>query len=420
MAKVKSQRQQDEAALTYKQLARQRRERKQRRQILLAVSVVSALIVVILVVALVNELFVQPSQPVATVNGIDIRTDDFQQRVRYERLMIIQQYLQFSELFGIEQAYQYSGMSLLYAFTETEIQDTYKDFGGQVLDQMIDDELVRQEAAEMGLQVSDDDVSRTLEEQYDYYRAGTPTPLSTYTPRPTATPITSTETSPTPAPTITPRPTPSLVTEQAYEDLYEERLSALEKAGAVEATLRDATALQLLRDKVAEWLMQDVPLEADQVSFEALVFTGPAPALLMTARLEAGELFEDLVAEARENLEGDATVRTSSWIPYDDLVDSFGGAVADAAFALDAGEWSDPITTEDGQVMIVNVSGHEVRELSATTLNSKKSSLYTAWLDGLRESAEIDTYDSWQNRVPQTPALDYGYLIPTAVPTIEE
>jgi hypothetical protein len=420
MAKRKPQRQQDDAALTYKQLARQRRERKQRRQILVGVSIVSAIVITILLVAMVNELVIEPGQPVATVNGVDVTTDDFQQRVSFERSTIIDQYLQFSDLFGIEQAYQFSGMSLLYRFTETEIQDSYEEFGGQVLDAMIDEVLIHQAAADMGIQVSEEEVSRSLEEQYSYYREGTPTPLPTSTPRPSPTPITSTETIPTPAPTWTPRPTPTVVSEEGYQELYREQLRALDGVGVGEETLRGSLETQLLTGKVRERLMEEVPAEADQVSFEALVFSLPAEANLFLARLEAGESFEDLAEEVRAHPERDGTAQTSSWTPFDELVESYGSAVAEAAFSLEAGEWSELVTTEDGQIMIVYVTGHEVRELSATLLRTKENALYAAWLDQLRASAEIEKHDYWTDRVPQTPSLDYRYLIPTAVPTVEE
>jgi hypothetical protein len=420
MAKRKPQRQQDDAALTYKQLARQRRERKQRRQILVGVSIVSTIVIVVLLVALVNELIIEPGQPVATVDGIDIRTDEFQQRVSLERSTIIDQYLQFSELFGIEQAYQFSGMSLLYGFTETEIQDYYEEFGGQVLNAMIDDVLIRRAAADRGIQVSEEEVSRLLEEQYSYYRDGTPTPLPTSTPRPSPTPITSTDTIPTPAPTWTPRPTPTVVSEEAYQKLYQEQLRALDKAGVGEEAFRGSVETQLLTEKVREKLMEEVPTEAEQVSFDALVFSLPAEANLFLGRLEAGESFEDLADEARANPEGDATAQTSSWLPFEEVVKSYGNVVAAAAFSLEVGEWSGLITTEDGQIMIVYVTGHEVREVSATLLRTKENELYTAWIDQLRAAAEIEQYDYWRNRVPQTPRLDYRYLIPTAVPTVEE
>jgi hypothetical protein len=418
MAKRRLQRQEDDAALTYKQLARQRRERKQRRQILVGVSIVSAIVIVILVAAVVNELIIEPGQPVATVNGVDVSTDEFQQRVSFERSTIIDQYLQFSDLFGIEQAYQFSGMSLLYRFTETEIQDSYEEFGGQVLDAMIDEVLIHQAVADMGIQVSEEEVSRSLEEQYSYYRDGTPTPLPTSTPRPSPTPIT--DTVPTPAPTWTPRPTPTVVSEEGFQELYREQLRALDRAGVGEETLRRSVETRLLTERVREKLMEEVPTEADQVSFEALSFSLPAEANLFLARLDSGEPFEELADEVREHPERDGTVQTSSWTPFDELVRSYGSAVAEAAFSLETDEWSELVSTEDGRIMILYVTGHEVRELSATLLRTKENELYNAWLDQLRAAAEIEKYDYWTARVPQTPSLEYRYLIPTPVPTAEE
>ncbi len=416
MAKRKPRTQQEKVELTYKQLARQRVENKQRRQILIGVSILSAVVLIIMSVAVVNELILKPGQPVAEVNGTTIRTDDFQERVRHERSMIINQYLQYVDLFGIEQAYQFSGVALLYGFTETAIVDNYEEFGGQVLDSMIDEILIRRAATEMGIQVSDEQVSQFIEEQYNYFRDGTPTPLPTSTPRPSPTPITPTDTLPTPFPSLTPRPSPTVVTEAAFDDLYGEQLDALDKVDVGEETLLESVEMQLLTERVREQLVADVPREVEQVNFDAMLFSTAVEASVYLMKLESGESFDDLAEQVQESLEGAASVQPSSWVPFDDIEEFYGRTVAELLFSLGVGTHSDVTATDDGRFALFRVIEREMRELSATALRSKEGELYTAWLVELRAAAQIEKQDYWFDRVPQTPALDFQALIPTPVP----
>ena len=420
MAKRKPQRQQaEEVAQSYKQLARARRENKQRRQVLLAVSIIGALVGIVLVVGLVNELFIKPGQPVATVNGVDIPTDEFQERVRHERSIVINQYLQFADLFGIEQAYQFSGVAALYGFGETSMDDNYEDFGGQVLDTLIDEILVRQAVSEMGLQVSEDEVSEFVEEQYSYYRDGTPTPLPTSTPRPTATPITPTDTLPTPAPSLTPRPSPTLVTETAYKELYQEQLDALDAIDVGENVLLGTVQMQLLTEKVRASLMEEVPQVADQVSYDAMLFPSAVEATVFQARLGMGEVFQDLMAELQGAPDSPGTAHSAPWAPTEEVAGSLGESVAELLFSLETGAVSEVTAVADGQFGLFAVTGHEERELSTTFLRNQESELYTAWLEGFRSAAEIEKSDDLAARVPQVPALGIQHFVPTPTPAAE-
>ena len=68
---------------------RRQRDAEERRQVLLAVGGILALIVVVVLIGVVNEFIVKPGQPVATVNGEEISTREWQKRVRYQRAQFI-------------------------------------------------------------------------------------------------------------------------------------------------------------------------------------------------------------------------------------------------------------------------------------------------------------------------------------------
>ena len=408
MAKSKS-RKVEQATVTPKELARARRERKARRQTLIAIGAVIALVVIVLSIGIINELIVKPGQPVAEVGDTQITTKEFQERVRFQRMQTITLIEQYAQLFGVEQVSSIAAQL-----------DDYETIGQQVLDSMTDEVLVRQAADELGISVSEEEISRFVEEQHGYYRDGTPTPRPTSTPLPTSTPITPTETLATPAPSRTPYPTATPVTENSFDDLYRDQLRSLRSAGVSEATLQQVIEYQLLLDKVREYLMQDVPTEADQVQLDVLVFATEEDANGYLVQLAEGDSFDSLLDQAQADSEDGATASAVSWTPIDLLAENYGSMTAQLSFSLGVGEHSDVVLTDDGQYIVFRVSGHEVRELSASALSTKEENLLNEWLLGLREETTVVKFDYWRDRVPETPVIDLTTLIPTATSAATE
>lgn len=390
-----------ESTLTYKQLARVRVEKRHRRRMLIVSAAIAAVVIIILLVAIINELVIKPGQPVASVGGTDITTEQFQGRVRLERSQTIELILQYADIFGVEQVYGIAAQL-----------DQHEVFGEQVLDEMVDEVLIRDGAATMGVSVSDVEVSRYLEEQVGYYRDGTPTPQPTLTPAPSPTPITSTVA--TPAPTRTPLPTPTLVTEESYTERYQQQVDLLEQIGVNEDTYLDVVEIQLLEAKVRDRLMEGQPVEAEQVEAEVLVFANEADVNSYLERLQGGESFADLVTEARADSEDAINASTIPWTPREELSESYSPEVVEIIFSLAIGETSDVLVSADEQYLIFYVTGHEERPLGASTLATREDNLFTDWLEGLREAAEIEKHDRWRNRVPREPELDQRLLVPTA------
>jgi parvulin-like peptidyl-prolyl isomerase len=241
---------------TKKQIRLSKKARRQRRMILIGIAVVAFVIVVLLTFGYYQEYLVKPKEPVATVNGVPIRTDTYQKTVRYYRSNLKNQVAllqdQLARLNSEDQSTQF-----MYNYYQQQIEQLQTQLGNptemgqQVLDDMIDDESIRQEAKRRGIQVTPEDVQLEIETQFGYERnppTPTPTPI-----------ITATQ-------TITPTPTATPITQARFQEMYATTLEALnERAGFSEADFRNIFKAMLLREKLQEAMGEEVPTIAEQV-----------------------------------------------------------------------------------------------------------------------------------------------------------
>ena len=86
----------------------------------------------------------------------------------------LQLYQQYAQYFGMDLSPQEQQI-----VNAVERPDT---MGQTVLDQMIDEELIRQEAAKRGIAASTKEVDEAIQASFQYYPNGTPTPSVTPTP----------------------------------------------------------------------------------------------------------------------------------------------------------------------------------------------------------------------------------------------
>ena len=77
-----------EKELTKKQIARSRRQRQQQKRVLIGIGVVVTLVLGVVLMALYDQFVAKPSRLVAIVNGVQIRSDQYQSRDRYERFVL--------------------------------------------------------------------------------------------------------------------------------------------------------------------------------------------------------------------------------------------------------------------------------------------------------------------------------------------
>lgn len=412
---------------TKKHLARQEREQIQRRYIMIGTVVVLALVVGLVLFGILNETVFKAREPVAIVNGDNITTESWQKRVRYARQQLVGSAIntyQFVQLFGDspETQAQIGGQ-----LSQIQAQLEPISMGNSVLDQMIDETLIRQEAELRSLSVSEAEVDTSIEEAFGFFPAGTPTtqptteplptstlsplqerlvpptatvlPTATNTPTQTATATLEPSVTPTSAPTASPTP----YTREGFEQQYQDTLTNFDEAiGFTESDLRDLVRAQLLYEKVQEELLDELAVSRfeQQVWARHILVPEEADALQVLDRLDAGEDWNDLAAELSTDESNKDRGGDLGWFGPGRMVPEF----EEAAFALDVGEISQPVQTSFGWHIIQSL-GNEERPLTEQLYQQARQQAFSDWLQDLRANSEIEIMDNWIDKVPTEPVL---------------
>ncbi len=410
---------------TRKHIARKQREDSQRRYIIIGTIVVLVLVFALIIYGILNEMVLKNLQPVAIVNNERITTKSFQKSVRYARQQVIANAVntyQFIQMFGDSPETQAQFASQL---TQVQAQLEPISLGNQVLDQMIDEVLIKQEAENRGITLDGNEVDQAVEEAFGYFANGTPTSQPTSEPIPTSTlsaqqkalipptatampteviTITATPTTvPTITPTSAPTASPTPYTKESFQSQYEQALVNFnESIGFNENDLRDIIRKQLYYQKLQEAMRAELgssPAE-EQVWAKHILVPDQTTAALVIERLAAGESWQDLAAELSTDTSNKDRGGDLGWFGRGMMVPEF----EEAAFALDIGEVSDPVETNFGW-HIIQVIGREERPLSADELEQRDQQAFFEWLQGIRDGSEIEIRDYWIDRVPTDPAL---------------
>jgi parvulin-like peptidyl-prolyl isomerase len=390
--------------LTRKQRSRLERERRMEKILLWSVTAVGVVIVGVLVYGFVIEKIIKEREPVAIVNDVPITTAEFQGRVRFTRAQI-QQELQrwLFEQQAIDPTD--SDMQPYLEYAQGAVRDLQAQLspenaltlGEQVLDQLIQEELVRQEAERRDIVVAPEELDQEIELFFGYDRnPATPTPAPTATP-----PLTPTEVL-TPTPTLTPLPTATPMTEAAFRERYDTYLGqTLKPLGISEQEYRSWVETSLLLEELQEQMVAEVPEMVDQVELWLLTAESEEQANEFAARLDAGEDFQTLADELAEDESDVSYGRELDWYPKSLLEDRLGAELADLAFSLEVGEHGSPVPDQDGtQYTVIGVVGHETRELDEFFRQQLGSKAFQEWLEAQEVLVERKGY---QDRVPMEP-----------------
>ena len=368
---------------TRKQLSRRAKEERQRTRLYISAAVLAVLLVSILAFGLYDEFVQKPRRAVALVEGVQIRNDHYQRMLEYTKLNLNQTIFQLQEqLATIDPNNKDQEFIAQYYQQQVDYTRTQLDSApAQVLNDLIDDELVRQEAERLGLTVSDDEIQTEIESVFGF----DPDP-----PTPTPTPVTST----LPI-TVTPTPTLAPMTEEEFKQRYDEYVNSLLDAlkpvltGSSAFTEADFRALfrrNLLRDKLEEYLAAQLPTTELQVKASHILVETEEEAKAALERLQAGEDF----ATVAQEMSTDEGTRESGgdlgWFPAGQMVAEF----EKVAFNTPAGQISEIVQTDFG-FHIIKVEGRdENRELDPAVLSERQSNVVVQWLEEKKLTANIE------------------------------
>ncbi|MFO7323270.1 MAG: peptidylprolyl isomerase [Chloroflexota bacterium] len=411
--------------------SRAEREAMIQRYVLLGTGIAAAIVIVILGIAFAIEFFVTPGQAVASVNGETITVREFQERVRLERALInerLYEVVREAQAFGVNMD-QYLQLRLSQPplanwWSEIQVSD---QLGNRVLNDMIEDRLVRAKAAELGITVSEEDIQEQINEYFEYTPSvdevaspeataeatdeatptATPFVSPTPSPEPSATPTPETEPTATltPLPTVSPVPTLS-PTERAeqYNTRVEQVFANVRSSAGVSQEAIDAYfEMQALRQALAEVVTADTVDTMDQeVSVRHILVATEEEAQDVLAALQAGESFADLARAVSTDTGSAANGGEYDWTPASTFVEPFANAVREA----EIGEFFGPVQTDFGY-HIIQVRGRREVELSETALRQARADALKQYLRELRtsEGNVVETYSIWTQVVPSEPAF---------------
>lgn len=414
-----------QSGLTRKQISRAKREDRLQRVVLYSVIGVAVTVLLVIGFGIANQFYFTPNKAVATVNGEPITVADFQVRTKFEY-------------------YQQTGGQPIQAGLDPAF------FGEWFLDDMINDKVIEQKAAEMGIVVTDAEIEEQLQLALGY-DAGDPEPTPTLQPTPSGPTETPTVT-PTFVYTVTPSPTPTLepgvtptatatatpegsptptpdepptatataiplpTQEPVTEDLYDERLTEVLDFYAQELNLSEEDIrelvledfrISLLQERLIEELDFDVAQTKTIIHAAHILVETHEEALAALERYEAGEEFEALAAELSIDTSNAYRGGDLGWNTADTFVPAFAEAITNRPI----GEVGDPVETDYGWHLIKIYDRQDVPTTTQEQL-AEKQTLFGELQEEWRAEADVVINDDvWKNHMP-----DLGIETEQAIP----
>ena len=440
-----SERDKKPAIHTKKHVDRLHRERRQTRLILAIFIGILVFVVGSLVYGYLDVKYFQLQKPIAKVGDVNIPISDFQTRVRLERNRLLStyyQYQQFGQLYGMDVAQQVQQIQ--------DQLDNNEAIGQSVVDAMVNEELIRQEAAKRSITVATDQLEKSIQGNMGYFPNGSPTPTITptevtiptlsadflkyvsATPEITATPevtatleatatllpassgtpelaasptatlpptATATEApTATAGPTSTPEPTSTPYTLEGFKVEYQKGLDHFKKFGLTEEKYRSLIEIGLLREKLLEEVTADTPHENEQVWARHILVTTEDEAKAIIERLNKSEDFGKIAAELSKDPGSGAKGGDLGWFGKGAMVPPF----EEAAYALKAGEISAPVQSDFGW-HIIQLIARQSRPLNASEYQQARDKAFQDFLTKIREDYKVETYDTWKLYIPADP-----------------
>ncbi len=403
------------AGLTRRQASRAQREARLQRFIWVGTGAIATIVLGLLIFAVVNELYLKPARAVATVGDEKITVAGFQERVKFD-------YYRLTGGAPIEQ---------------TGLDPTF--FAQQVLDTMVDEIVIENRAAEMGIEVSDEEVQEQLQLAFGY-DAGQPEPTPTafptsrtptgeptvtptfvytltpsptptlepgVTPSPTATPSPTPSGTLTPTPTRTPAPTPEPMTEEEFQTSYSDYIQGMSEATEipeqrVAEMWNEAFRISLLRGKLIDALGFETDETKTLVHAAHILVETEEEARAALERIRAGEDFAVVAAEVSTDTTNAYKGGDLGWFGRGQMVEPF----EEAAFSLEPGEVSEPVETSFGWHIIKVFDRTEV----PTTFSEREQQRQQAFRDKVdewRDEVGVELSDIWPQYVPELPTAAF-------------
>jgi parvulin-like peptidyl-prolyl isomerase len=429
-----------------KRISRHERDLQRQKRLKIGVGIAVASALAILLSFGVYNYIVKPRQVLATVQGSNIRREDYWKYRSFVLYNQAAQYQQYSSLVNDpSQQQQYLSMAQQ---AQADLQSVWgsKSVDDQTLQQMIDDKVYLQSLDEFGITITDEDVRLWTDNQFAPSDAPLipPTPTPTFVPEraawatqtaeamivsptaeaaspeagsgspqaspigeaaaspqaspigspeassgasPAASPIASPEASPTQAISPTPNPDQAMQTAQAGFDSYSD--SVLDQAHMSRSDYYRLIARpQVARERVRDSLTADIGQTADQVHAEhILVATEELANQIFQDVTTGGQNFEDVAREKSTDTSTAPNGGDLGWFTRGVMVSAF----EDAAFSTGSGQIHAPVQTQFGWHIIKVLESQSNRALTDEQISQLQDSTVNKWLDQRKTDLKVES-----------------------------
>jgi parvulin-like peptidyl-prolyl isomerase len=379
---------QKKSGLTRRQQGRRRKDEQLQRYLTWGAIALGVIVVAILAYGIVTEMVIKPGQTVAQVGEDEITVGEYESRVSYERYSLLSQYnryrayvqqLEETELDESQQATLQQAQAVA-AQLQTQLSPELATlFGGQQLDRMIEESLIRQEATERGLEVTEEEVDRAVELYFGYDRDAEVAAGGTVT------------------------ETASTMTEAQFNEFYESYQTVFELSEFSSEDFRQMLATNLLRNQLQEAMMEELEAEEEQVQLSYLAAPTEEEAQALKARLDEGEEMSALIEELAADESPETVGRTTDWTPKLELRTQLGPEAADRAFNLPPETTTEPIQGPNDRYYVLYVEGRETRPLSPGVLQRRAQMEYDRWLSAAQD--KVERTPLWEEVTPTEPQI---------------
>ncbi|MDP3046299.1 MAG: peptidylprolyl isomerase [Chloroflexota bacterium] len=370
MAKKKARKSPTVVPMTKRQLSRYQKEKRQERLALGFVIVVVLLIVAVIAAGFFQEGIAKPNATVAKVNGTSVTAGAWAKAMVLQSRNLDNQLAYWDNQRLALGGGTDSGQAYLQQIIEQQkqqIQQAQQQLIYTVPDQLIANELIRQEAEKRGIAVTPADMDAAVRDMFQ------PTPRE---------PVTDTAST---------TPTPTAIPANAWEQNYKQYLATL---GVSDGEYRQIALLPgLQREKLQVVLSETMATSAEQIRVSHIVTDTEDVAKSILARVQAGEDFATLARD----LSGDtATTEIGGdlgWYPREILSGEYGPDAESAAWALQKGQVvTAPVQSYSGYEIIKVTDREANRPLDSDKLAQLQGSVLENWLTAQMASPAVERF----------------------------
>ncbi len=374
------------------ELSRHEREVRAKKLLYSGMGVLFVVIATILGFGWWREYVARASDPAAIVEGKPITLQTYARMLDFRQKGLEQQmqYME-AELQSLGSSSANKSTANLIQQQIQQVQFRLALLPDQTLNDLIDQQLVRQEAARRGITVSAADIDNEINKEFGNQPAAAPAAAATSAPSSTpqaaaqpatgATPAAATPTSATATPSSAPTQS-SNATPAPTADVKSRVNSYLSAMGITETEFRSMVEDQLLYQKLSDAMAAQVPTSAEQIHARHILVDTEAKAKEIEDKLKAGGDFAQLAKADSQDTATKDKGGDLGWFPQGKMSPQFD----DVAFKLQVNQISDPVKTASGYEIIQVLEKDPNRPLDPRELAQRRSNALPQWL----QSADSD------------------------------